>query len=143
MLGHDGSWKLGDWGLARRKAEQTNKNTAGRGTEYYIAPEQARHRYSADVSSPADMFALGATFLEALAFKCDTRQYPERNEHGGFNLTHMKQIKADLKKMSFSRGVDLFEIVEQMCNFTPAQRPTPKPCKRKVIELKKRWEAES
>lgn len=73
-----------------------------------------------------------------LAFKCKPT-FPERNEQKGFDEHH----EVDLKNKSFSRGVDLLEIVEQMCNIDPAQRPTPKQCKQQVLDLKNRWKAES
>jgi serine/threonine protein kinase len=66
MLTDDGSVKIGDLGLATRKAEGGDPNARGPifGTPHFISPEQAQ---GMEVGHAADRYSLGATFYRILA----------------------------------------------------------------------------
>ena len=64
LLGSDGSVKLADFGLATRLVAETAGQEADvRGTPGYLAPETV---LGEEVGPSADLFALGATLVEAL-----------------------------------------------------------------------------
>jgi Protein kinase domain len=67
LIGSDGQWKLGDFGLAKRLDRDDDLTPTGRGiggTPEYSAPEQ--FRCSGDCDARADIYALGATLYRML-----------------------------------------------------------------------------
>ena len=70
LIGADGRYKLGDFGLAKRLDRDDDLTPTGRsigGTPEYSAPEQFRS--SGDCDGRADIYALGATFYRLLTGK--------------------------------------------------------------------------
>ena len=70
LIGSDGRYKLGDFGLAKRLDRDDDLTPTGRGiggTPEYSAPEQFRS--SGDCDGRADIYALGATLYRLLTGK--------------------------------------------------------------------------
>ena len=61
LIGHDGSVRLADFGMASRPEESDNQEL--RGTMAYVAPELL---FDGHPSEASDLFSLGATFFEML-----------------------------------------------------------------------------
>ncbi len=61
FITHDGTVKLGDFGLARVLNEVQIKQTMVRGTPLYMSPEQIR---GTDIDFRADIYSIGCTFFE-------------------------------------------------------------------------------
>ena len=58
LLGKDGEWKIGDFGLARVVGAEDNDRTEGVGTKNYMAPEEC--------SDEQDVYSVGVVFFELM-----------------------------------------------------------------------------
>ncbi|HVA50441.1 MAG TPA: protein kinase [Pirellulales bacterium] len=74
LVGHDGTLKITDFGLAKRLEDEGGQTRSGAvvGTPHYMSPEQASGRIR-EVGPAADIYALGAMLYEMLAGRVPLR----------------------------------------------------------------------
>lgn len=118
LLGDDGSIKLADFGLARRREESLALTAPGTvvGTPIYMAPEQLE---GTQAGPPADLYALGVMLYHMLAgappFEGSFAQIAAQRQRG--------QI-APLRDKCPGCPEPLQALVEKLLRRDPAQRPT-------------------
>lgn len=111
---NNGSFKLGDYGMARYVSMNSSMSMAGTGG--YIAPEvlQGESDYNAGV----DIYSLGCILLEMMELR-----HPFRNEKGNLNIINISLGKHNqLQKKEYSSA--LVALVLQMISVDVSKRPT-------------------
>jgi serine/threonine-protein kinase len=145
LLGHDGSVKLGDLGLAATESQGDGETTAG--TVEYLSPEQAQGAGGLDVRS--DVYSLGISLFHlvvgSLPFEADTDQETmlrrileelRSPELKGMNVSpHMnyfiKKMTARDPEVRYQSAPQLIADIEEQLGgreaLTPRKSPAPAP----------------
>ncbi len=118
MIADDGSVKLCDLGLARKRDgdESTDTSQSVLGTPYYMAPEQAQNE---ELDIRTDIYSLGATIYHAVTGRVPYEGDNVRailKKHRAGNLTPPRELNPNLSS-------SLSQLIEKMMAPDPEDRP--------------------
>mmetsp|Transcript_52015 Transcript_52015/g.119675 ORF Transcript_52015/g.119675 Transcript_52015/m.119675 type:complete len:152 (-) Transcript_52015:268-723(-) len=108
--------KLGDLGLGRYFSSKTYKVHSTVGTPYYMSPEcMQNHGYS----FRSDLWSLGC-----LLYELATLRSPFYSEGLNFYVLGKRIMSRQYEPVGDSRSPQLAQLVDQMLQINPADRPT-------------------
>ena len=123
--------KLGDFGISKEFCDSCDKTTFTHGHENYLAPElmecvNKKLKLTPKGWHRADIFALGCSIYE-LFYKKHLYDHGERFRITANILDGNRRFETQLAKR-FRRENELKEILKDMTNHDPSQRPTANTC---------------
>lgn len=131
LIGADGSYKLGDFGIARMKETEGLTRTGSRmGTLIYMSPEQIKD--SKHVDAKTDVYSLGVLLYEMLTGKAPYNE----NDDSEYDIINMivRQDLPDPRKFSPHLSKDTLEIFKRATRKDPERRPEARELLSKATE---------